>query len=338
MLTRLGSQESRKRRREARTESDDKFFEEILAKCSTSSTSSPVDRASSKKPRLGRCNDDDSFLEALLSESAPGLPSPPSSTDKKGQKSSSDDRNGVAKATSHAPQTEETCPVEDPTGEERDPAKIRAKLAKLPSFGDCWSERKYTADLSPLISGLRTTMRSRCMGCGLCEWYEWGPIAGTHELKHCTHREEAREARRWLEMFRGYQAQGGGKGARCQHCRFPVALCWRTVYREEMDAKYGNEVEAREQFGQWYREVRCDWVKAVQRFVASRMVAGGIVGGRGVSEVGFTALHEMGWKDWSGLEEHGPSHMQRWLEETDDIRGLRCPRLLKLFWKLDEAE
>lgn len=116
--------------------------------------------------------------------------------------------------------------------------------------------------------------------------------------------------------------------------RFPVTLCWRTVYREEMDAEYGNEVEAREQFDEWYHEVRCDWVKAIQRFVASRMVAGGILGGRGVSEIGVTALEGMGWKNWRGLEEKGPKCVQKWLEEADEIDGLRCPRLLKLFWKL----
>ncbi|KID95148.1 hypothetical protein MAJ_08879, partial [Metarhizium majus ARSEF 297] len=275
-----------------------------------------------------------SGIEEQFKRPPPSLPSPPCSADRKSQITSIDERNGVDKAVTLAPPANEVPLSVNRTDRERDPARIRGKLAKYPPLQVRWKERQFTADVNPLIHELRMLIRNRNIGCGLCAWYEWGPIVGTHKLKYCKHRGEACEARRWLDMFRGYQAEGGGTGARCQHCRFPVTLCWRTVYREEMDAEYGNEVEAREQFDEWYHEVRCDWVKTIQRFVASRMVAGGILGGRGVSEIGVTALEGMGWKNWRGLEEKGPKCVQKWLEEADEIDGLRCPRLLKLFWKL----
>jgi uncharacterized protein YggL (DUF469 family) len=103
-----------------------------------------------------------------------------------------------------------------------------------------------------------------------------------------------------------------------------------------MDLKYGSEKEAREK-GVWYQEVQCTWVKAMQRFVASCMVVHGRENDGGVSRLGSTVLGMMEWQDWRGLEENGPEHIQTWLEEMDELRGLRCPRLLKLFWLLAEG-
>lgn len=214
---------------------------------------------------------------------------------------------------------------------------IRAKIIKvmdsIPSNED---QGVYTARNS-LICRVRNLIRTRAVGCSLCAFYESGPIVKTHKLKHCSHRDEAGEARPWLEMLRSYQACGGGPGARCTHCRFPLTLCWRTAYREEMDLKYGSEKEARETENIWYNEVQCNWVKTIQRFVASCMVVHGSAKNGGVSRLGSTVLDVMGWQDWRGLEENGPEHIQSWLQEMDEIRGLRCPRLLVLFWLLAEC-
>ncbi|EXL40771.1 hypothetical protein FOCG_16715 [Fusarium oxysporum f. sp. radicis-lycopersici 26381] len=79
-----------------------------------------------------------------------------------------------------------------------------------------------------------------------CAFYDRSPMVNAHKLKRCSHRDEAGEVNPWLEMFRHYRARGGGPGARCSHCRFPIMLCWRTVYREKMDLKYGSATEARE--------------------------------------------------------------------------------------------
>ncbi|GJC90561.1 hypothetical protein ColLi_13399 [Colletotrichum liriopes] len=82
-------------------------------------------------------------------------------------------------------------------------------------------------------------------------------------------------------MFRSYHARDGGTGAWCYKCRFPLALCWRTVYREEMDEKYGNEVEALVRKGILYEETQCEWVKVVQRFVTACMIIGDVRAGAG---------------------------------------------------------
>lgn len=251
--------------------------------------------------------------------------------------------------------------LEQETDEECIPELVRARVARVPTRDVYWDQGKYNAG-HPFICQVRELIHNRNLGCPLCAWYEWGhPISATHNMEHCKHRAEAAEARRWLEMFQNFKAKGGGLGARCEHCRFPVTLCWRTVYREQVDAKYGNEIEAREQYGIWYREVQCGWVLPIQRFVASRMVVGGIVGCHGVSEIGIAALRRIGWRDWNGLEKNGPKYIKDWLEETDilletDLKaetdgldetgmleeienrdGLRCPRLLKLFCVVSNA-
>ncbi|KAG7408668.1 hypothetical protein Forpe1208_v012145 [Fusarium oxysporum f. sp. rapae] len=213
---------------------------------------------------------------------------------------------------------------------------IRAELTTtMESFPFEQDQSVYTSQ-HPLIHRVRNLLRSRAVGCALCAFYEWGPIVNTHKLKRCSHRDEANEAQPWLDMFRKYQAHGGGPGARCAHCRFPIMLCLRTAYREQMDLQYGSETEARENEDFLYAEVQCDWVKTMQRFVTSCMVFHGRGKECGVSRLGGTVLDMMGWKDWKGLEENGPEHIRKWLEEMDEMRGLRCPRLLKLFWLLAE--
>ncbi|KAL6402761.1 hypothetical protein AUP68_14097 [Ilyonectria robusta] len=133
---------------------------------------------------------------------------------------------------------------------------IKAKLAKMDG---CYPPERdqitYTAG-HQLIRRFRSLIRGRSRVCTLCSFYEWGPIVGTHKLKYCSHRAESKDIAPWLDMFRYYQASGGGPGARCAHCRFPATLCWRTEYREKMDAKYGSEVEAREDHDILYSEAR----------------------------------------------------------------------------------
>jgi hypothetical protein len=75
----------------------------------------------------------------------------------------------------------------------------------------------------------------------------------------------------------------------------------------------------------------------MQRFVTSCMVYYGRGNDGGVSQLGGIVLYMMRWQDWKGLKENGPEHIQRWLEDMDEMRGLRCPRLLKLFWLLAES-
>jgi uncharacterized protein YggL (DUF469 family) len=104
-----------------------------------------------------------------------------------------------------------------------------------------------------------------------------------------------------------------------------------------MDLKYGSEAEARENENFLYQEVQCTWVKTMQRFIASCMVVHGSEKDGGVSRLGGTVLDMMGWQDWRGLEENGPEHIRKWLEEMGEMRGLRCPRLLILFWLLAES-
>jgi hypothetical protein len=102
-----------------------------------------------------------------------------------------------------------------------------------------------------------------------------------------------------------------------------------------MDAQYRNKAEARKLSPDvWYKEAQCNWVKVIQRSVIGSMVVGGKRAGAGVSELGFRVLGFMGWRDWKVVEEKGPVALQAWLEETDIIGGLRCPRLLRLFWLL----
>ena len=217
------------------------------------------------------------------------------------------------------------------------PELIRAKVTiVMESFPFEEDQGVYTAQ-HPLVRRVRSLISARAIGCTLCAFYEWGPIVDTHKLKRCSHRDEAGEARSWLEMFRRYRARGGGPGARCAHCRFPVMLCLRTVYREKMDLKYGSEREAREEHDFLYCEVQCTWVKIMQRFVTSCMVVHGSANDGGVSRLGGTVLEMMGWQDWRGLEENGPEHIRTWLEDMGEMRGLRCPRLLVLFWLLAES-
>lgn len=191
-----------------------------------------------------------------------------------------------------------------------------------------------TTAAEKLIPTIRDLFVERGARCALCAFYDPGPIANTHKLKRCTHRAESPAVGSWLDMFRSYRAVDGGTGARCPRCRFPSALCWRTAYREGMDERYGNEDEALAQEGILYEEVQCEWLKVVQRFVAACMVLGGPRPGAGVGLLGATVLEAMGWADWSGLGLLGPEHIRGWLEETDEVVGLRCPRLLRLFWLL----
>ncbi|KAK2686462.1 hypothetical protein QWA68_015131 [Fusarium oxysporum] len=102
-------------------------------------------------------------------------------------------------------------------------------------------------------------------------------------------------------------------------------------------SKYGSEVEALEKVNILYDEVQCSWVKTMQRFVTSCLVFQGSGKDNGMSQLGGTVLEMMGWQDWKGLKENGPEHIRGWLEEMDEMRGLRCPRLLKLFWLLAES-
>lgn len=224
--------------------------------------------------------------------------------------------------------------IEGPLRAERFTLKsIRTKLGSIPPFPKERDQSAYTAS-HPLIFEIRMLIRARSGICTLCPFYEWSQIVATHKLKYCGHRKESKDVAPWLEMFRLYRAKGGGPGARCEHCRFPLVLCWRTAYREKMDAKHGNEVEARENDDVLYDEVRCGWVKTIQRFTTGCLVVGGRRSGAGVNELGEHILGMMGWEDWEGLEEHGPEYIKEWLEEMDVVEGLRCPRLLKLFWLL----
>ncbi|KAK1519798.1 hypothetical protein CABS01_16566 [Colletotrichum abscissum] len=220
-----------------------------------------------------------------------------------------------------------------------DPAAIRTMLSAIPAYTlptHFLRPRGFTAS-DELIRILRDRIRCRNVGCALCAFYEWGPIVNTHKLKRCEHRVEAEDGKAWLAMFRVYRARGGGAGARCNRCRFPVTLCWRTAYREEMDELHGNEEEALASGAVLYREVQCEWVKVVQRYVAACMVVGGGGPATGVSVLGATVLEGMGWSDWMGLASNGPEHIRGWLEETDEVDGLRCPRLLRLFWLLSNC-
>lgn len=72
----------------------------------------------------------------------------------------------------------------------------------------------------------------------------------------------------------------------------------------------------------------------MQRFVTACIIIGDVRAGAGVSTLGATVLEEMGWSDWTGLELNGLEHIREWLEEADEVDGLRCPRLLRLFWLL----
>ncbi|KAI3564210.1 hypothetical protein IWW34DRAFT_575938, partial [Fusarium oxysporum f. sp. albedinis] len=173
---------------------------------------------------------------------------------------------------------------------------------------------------NPLNCRSRILIRTGTVGCTLCAFYERSLIIETQKLKRCSHRGEAGEALRWLEMFRRYRVCGGGLGARCSH-----------------GLKHGNEKEAREKQNVWYHEVQCTWIKTIQRFVTSCMMVHGSRNNGSVSRLGRTALEVMGWQDWRGLEENGTENIRSWLEEMGDMRGLRCPRLLVLFLLLAEC-
>ncbi|KAK1837594.1 hypothetical protein CCHR01_19785 [Colletotrichum chrysophilum] len=120
-----------------------------------------------------------------------------------------------------------------------DPAEIYWRLSAIAVYSPPTPiglpERRGHTASDPLICDLRARLRSRDVGCALCAFYEWGPIVETHKLKRCSHRAESSEAQSWLTMFRTYRASGGGTGARCHVCRFPLTLCWRTAYREQMN-------------------------------------------------------------------------------------------------------
>jgi hypothetical protein len=150
---------------------------------------------------------------------------------------------------------------------------IRAELTTVMDSFPSEDDQRFYISQHPVVFRARNLIRNRTVRCALCAFYEWSPIVNTHKLKRCSHRDEAGEVHPWLNMFRHYRARGCGPGARCSHCRFPIMLCWRTVYREKTDLKYGSDTEARESEDHfWYYEVRCTWVKAMQRFVASCMV------------------------------------------------------------------
>lgn len=77
----------------------------------------------------------------------------------------------------------------------------------------------------------------------LYAFYEYRPIIGIYKLKRCLYRDKASGVYLWLNIFRYYRVCGGGLGARYIYCRFLLLLYWRMVYREEMDLKYGSEME-----------------------------------------------------------------------------------------------
>ncbi|CZR49889.1 uncharacterized protein FPRO_16095 [Fusarium proliferatum ET1] len=191
-----------------------------------------------------------------------------------------------------------------------------------------------------LIMKLRTLIIADLNQCTLCsvqEWVEEGSgddHADTHRIDACYYQNHSHEASIWLNAFREYNARVDGPGARCCYCRFPDQLCWRTLHRQMLDDKYGNETEAKEKTGKPYPDAPCNWLKPILEFIAACMVAEGKIEGTGLSLVGATALHYMGWEDWKGLEENGPDVLRPWLEEADSIQKLRCPRLLTLYWLL----
>lgn len=62
------------------------------------------------------------------------------------------------------PLTSDVPLLKNRTGDERDPVKIRDKLAKFPPLRVRWREREFTADFNPLINELRTFIRNRNLG------------------------------------------------------------------------------------------------------------------------------------------------------------------------------
>lgn len=212
-------------------------------------------------------------------------------------------------------------------------AGIMAKLSGVPHYPPP-AGPFYTAS-DQLVGVLRKLIHTWDIDCALCRLHYKAPDTTTHRLENCDCLDESSDARCWLTMFKSYHASCNGKGSRCSECLFPSTLCLRTVYREDMDEEYGHEKEARENWGVIYMEAQCDWVKVIQRFVSGCMVVGGCLERcGGISVLGSAALDHMGWQDWQGLRENGPNHIQCWLQEMDEISGLRCPRLLKLFWFL----
>ncbi|KAJ9419387.1 hypothetical protein FOXG_07209 [Fusarium oxysporum f. sp. lycopersici 4287] len=191
-----------------------------------------------------------------------------------------------------------------------------------------------------IVTKLQELIRGNRLHCTLCfiqRSKDDGPgskDADTHMIENCYYQDHKSEAHVWLKVLEDYKAQSHGPGARCNNCRFPKLLCWQTLHREMLDAKYGNEDEAREQTGESYPVVSCEWVKPVKDFVAACMVADGKTDRTGVTLLGATALRYMGWKNWDDLEKIGPQCILLWLQEMDEIQGLRCPRLLKLYWLL----
>ena len=215
------------------------------------------------------------------------------------------------------------------------------KIAKVESCLPYeWKQRTYTAT-HPLIAKLRELIRRNRITCALClVRAEGSEYADTHELSECCYQEKSSQdgVHDWLAVFEGYKAQGDGPGARCEYCKFPLVLCWRSFHREILDDRHGSEEQAREKTGTPYPSVPCKWVKPVQEFVASCMVNRGKMKNTGVSFLGATVLSHMGWEDWDSLGKKGPSVIRPWLEEMDYIGGFKCPRLLKLYGLLAMME
>ncbi|KAF4984843.1 hypothetical protein FDECE_17010 [Fusarium decemcellulare] len=93
------------------------------------------------------------------------------------------------------------------------PSLIRAKIGEETKiFPVERDQAAFTVD-NPLIQALRYLIRKRSVPCPLCAFYDWYHIVYTHKLKRRSHRAEAKDAQPWLDMFRNYQARGGGPGA-----------------------------------------------------------------------------------------------------------------------------
>ncbi|KAF5483165.1 hypothetical protein CGCA056_v015076 [Colletotrichum aenigma] len=210
-----------------------------------------------------------------------------------------------------------------------DPVEIHRSLSAIPVHPPpthLLKPRPHTA-YDPLICDFISLLKSKNVSCALCAFYKRGRIAETHKLKRCSHQAESSEAQGWLTMFRSYRARGGGKGARCHACRFPLTLCWRTVYREQMDEWYGNEQEALEREDILCKEVQCVWVKAVQRFVTACMIVEGIGAGTGVSTLGAMVLEGDGLVGLVGLPSLKRTCLKHeifnaYLSTTQEIRKL----------------
>lgn len=217
----------------------------------------------------------------------------------------------------------------------KDPKSMSLRLKELSSKFPAEKDSRIYTPIHPLV----TRLRARNINCPLCAYFCWDGSIQAHELEECT-KEESGDARLWLDMLRQYEAESSKpndkRGATCEYCHFPQKLCYRVFYTEKMDERYGNEFNAQTQQNVYYRQVKCEWVGVVQRCVAAAMVIGNSKES-GVGEIGARILKEMGWTERESLEEKDGlkgrmGRMKKWLEETDEIHGLRCPRLLLLFY------